>query len=149
MEVPRLRVKLELQLGPFPQPWQHQIWAAFANYAALCINARSLIPWVRPGIELTSSRTMFRFFFFVFLAPHPQHMEVPKLGGQLELRPPTYTTATAIPDLSHVCDLHHSSWQHQILDPLIEARDQTHVLMDTRWVHYCWATTGTPEIIFI
>ena len=26
-------------------------------------------------------------------------------------------------DLSHVCDLHHSSWQRQILNPLSEARD--------------------------
>ena len=34
--------------------------------------------------------------------------------------------------------------QCQILNPLREARDQTHVLMDTRWVHYCWATIGTP-----
>ena len=26
---------------------------------------------------------------------------------------------------SRVCDLHHSSWQYQILNPLSEARDQT------------------------
>ena len=29
-------------------------------------------------------------------------------------------------DPSHVVDLHHSSWQCQIPNPLIEARDQTH-----------------------
>ena len=28
-------------------------------------------------------------------------------------------------------DLHHSSWQRQILNPLSEARDRTHVLMGT------------------
>ena len=38
-----------------PQPWQHRIWAASVTYAAACGNARSLIPWVRPGIEPTSS----------------------------------------------------------------------------------------------
>ena len=27
------------------------------------------------------------------------------------------------PDLSHFCDLYHSSQQHQILNPLSEARD--------------------------
>ena len=39
-------------------------------------------------------------------------------------------TATATWDLSLVCDLHHSSWQHPILNPLSEARDRTHNLMD-------------------
>ena len=28
-------------------------------------------------------------------------------------------------------DLHHSSQQHRILNPLSEARDLTHILMDT------------------
>ena len=37
-----------------------------------------------------------------------------------------YTTAT---DPSHVCDLHHSSQQRQILNPLSEARDRIHNLM--------------------
>ena len=31
---------------------------------------------------------------------------------------------------------HHSSWQCQILKPLSEARDGTHVLKDTSQVHY-------------
>ena len=35
--------------------------------------------------------------------------------------------------------------QHQILNPLSKAGDGTHILMDTSWVHYCWATTGTPK----
>ena len=45
--------------------------------------------------------------------------------------PPAYTPATAALDLSGICDLHHSSRQHQILNPLSEARDQTHTLVDT------------------
>ena len=56
-----------------------------------------------------------------------------------------YATAIATPDLSCACDLHHSSWQHQILIPLSVARDQTQVLMDTSQICYCWATTGTPS----
>ena len=71
------------------------------------------------------------FFFLVFLGLYMQHMEVPRLGVKSELQLPTYNRATATPDLSHVCDLHHGSWQGQILNPLSEARDQTHVLMDT------------------
>ena len=48
-----------------------------------------------------------------------------------------------------MCDLHHSSWQHQILNPLREARDRTRILIDTSQVHYLWATTGTPKIVIL
>ena len=51
-------------------------------------------------------------------------MEVPRLGAESELQVPAYTTATAMQDLSCICDLHHSSWQRQILNPLCEARDK-------------------------
>ena len=61
----------------------------------------------------------------------------------------TATTATATPDLSCVYDLHHSSWQHRILNPLSKARDQTCILMDTSQVHYRWARMGTPCVFYI
>ena len=48
---------------------------------------------------------------------------------------------TATRDPRHICNLHHSSGQCQILNPL---RDQTHILMDTSQVHYRWVTMGTP-----
>ena len=67
-------------------------------------------------------------------------MEVPKLGVQLELQLPTYTTATAMPDRSCVCYLHHSSRQHRIFNPLREAMDQILNLVDTTQFHYRWAT---------
>ena len=60
-------------------------------------------------------------------------MEVPRLGVKSELQLPVYTSAIATPDLSCICDLHHSS---QELNPLNEARDQTPVLTDTSQVHY-------------
>ena len=44
------------------------------------------------------------FFFLVFLGLYPQHMEVPRLGVESELQLPAYATATAIPDLSYICD---------------------------------------------
>ena len=59
-----------------------------------------------------------------------QHMEVPRPGVHSELQLLAYARATGTRDLSRVCHLHHSSGQCQILNPLIEARDQTHVLMD-------------------
>ena len=73
----------------------------------------------------------FFFFFFIFLGPHPWHMEVPRLGVDSELQLPACATATATLDLSRVCDLHHSSRQQWIPNPLSKARGQTHVLMDT------------------
>ena len=45
----------------------------------------------------------------------------------------TYTTATAMWDLSRICDLHGSSRQCWTLNPLNEARDQTCVLMNAIW----------------
>ena len=40
------------------------------------------------------------------------HLEVPRLGVNLELQLLVYITTTASPDLSY---LHHSSWQRQII----------------------------------
>ena len=71
-------------------------------------------------------------------------MEIPRLGVELELQRPAYTTATATRDLSCICKLHHSPWQCWILEPLSEARDQTQVLMETSRICFC-CTTGTPE----
>ena len=50
-----------------------------------------------------------------------QHMEVPRLGVELELQPEAYTSA--------MCDL------SRVFNPLSEARDQTHNLMVPSWVH--------------
>ena len=78
----------------------------------------------------------FSIFFFFLLGPHLQHTEVPRLGVELELQLPVYSTAIARPDPSHVCDLHHSSQQHGIPHPLSGARDQICVLMDPSQVRY-------------
>ena len=64
-------------------------------------------------------------------------MEVPRLGVESELQLPAYTTATETWDLSHVCDLHHSSQQFQSPDPLSKARDGACVLMDTSQIRIC------------
>ena len=53
-------------------------------------------------------------------------MEVPRLGVESELQLPAYTIATAMWDLSRICDLCRSLQQHQILNPLSEARENLH-----------------------
>ena len=91
-------------------------------------------------------------FFFFFLGPHPQHMEVPS-GYRYQSKPVglgsnrSCSSASAIAtwDPSHVCDL---PWQCQILNPLSGARDGTCILVDTRWICYHWAPKGTSDVDF-
>ena len=56
----------------------------------------------------------YQFFFFLlvfcFLGLNLWHVEVPRLGVKLELYLLACATTTAMWDLSHVSDLHHSSW---------------------------------------
>ena len=92
----------------------------------------------------------FLFFWgdvsFLFLGPHPRHMEVPRLGIKSELQPTAYATTTVMCDPSLICDpdLYHSSWHRWILNPLSEARDGTCILMDS----FPLSPTGTPYSSF-
>jgi len=73
-------------------------------------------------------------------------VDVPRLRVELELQLPAIATATATAtqNPSHVCNLHHGSWQHWIFKPLNRARDQTCILMDTSGIRFPCASTGTP-----
>ena len=70
-------------------------------------------------------------------------MEVPRLGVKSLL-----ATAIATLDLSHVCDLHHSSRQCWIPNPLSEARDRICLLMDTSQIRLCCATMGALHLCY-
>ena len=70
---------------------------------------------------------VFIFFYFTAL---PAAYGSSWARGEIRLQLPAYTTATTTPDLSHVYNLQHSSWQRQILNPLSRVRDPTCVLMD-------------------
>ena len=52
---------------------------------------------------------------------------------------------TATQDQSLICDLHHSSRQRWILNPLSEPRDQTQNLMFPSRIHFRCTTIGTPK----
>ena len=84
------------------------------------ISSISYFPWDErsfPNSNTTNSAgglifTLFYFYLFLsffLLGPHQQHMEIPRLGVQSDLLLPAYARATATPDPSFVCDLHHSS----------------------------------------
>ena len=74
------------------------------------------IPWTNPALCLIL------LYFPPFLWLHLGHMEVPRLGVELELQLPSYTTATAMLDLIHIFDLCYSLWQCWIFNPLSKAR---------------------------
>ena len=75
--------------------------------------------------------------FSCLLGLHPRHMQVPRLGVPWKLQLLAYTTATAMGDPGCICDLHHSSRQYQILNPLIEARDRICAHMDSSQICFC------------
>ena len=102
-----------------------------------------------PAPKLSSYSVMeyslFYLFIYLFIAFfRATGMEVSSLGIKPEVKLLAYTTAAATPHLSHVCNLHHSSGQDRIVNPLSQPRDQTWVLTHISPVHYCWTTMGTP-----
>ena len=83
------------------------------------------------------------FFFFSFLVPPLRHMEVPRLGVELELQLLAYTIATAMGDPGHICDIHHSPQRPNPLTHWVRPGIEP----TSSWIllHYCWAMMGTPE----
>ena len=100
------------------------------------------ISWGLPScssiISLAVSNLPFFFFLRAIYVAYGRSM----LGVKSELQLQAYATAMATPDLSHIYKLCCHLQQHQILNPLSEARDWTHILMDTM-CSICWITKGT------
>ena len=71
------------------------------------------------------------YFFLFIAAPEAYGSSQARVESELQLL--AYATATAIPDSSSIIDLHCSSSQRWILNPLSWARDGTCILMDTSW----------------
>ena len=91
----------------------------------------------------------FFFFFFWLFSVAPEAYGGSQDGVKWELQLLAYTTATATPDPSCFCNLHHSSPQHEILNPLSEARDWTCNPMLPSWIYFHWAMMGTPPAFWI
>ena len=96
-------------------PGPHPYWVGIGKRDTPIV---SFTPIVKHG---WSYIYIYIFFFSLFLGPHRQPMEVPRLGVKQELQLPAHTTVTATQDPSRTCELHHSSWQCRILNPLSEA----------------------------
>ena len=72
------------------------------------------------------------FFFFGIFRAEPAAYGSPQARGRIwaVVTSLCHSTATAMPGPCCICNLHHSSWQRQIVKPLSETKDRTCVLMD-------------------
>ena len=132
---PKTRLALLTSILPPSTAWERRGCGRFPKMLI-----RAQLPPTGQGrgcvwlLQATISLSLPFFWSLVFWGPHPQHMEGPRLGVELEPQLPAYTTATATSDPSRICHLHHSSRQRRLLNPLREARERTCVLMDARRV---------------
>ena len=104
------------------------------------------VPIVAQWVEDPTLSQNAGFWFFLGWGLHLWHIEVPRPGVRSKLQLLAYAIATAISDLSCVCNLHYSSWQRQTFNPLSEATDQTCSLMVPSQIHFHCATTITSRM---
>ena len=121
------------------------VWSAFPLTQLANLRTLVALNHFLPIFQMS----FFFFFSLFFLGPHLLHKEVSRLGDRSELQPAAYAAATGKQDTSHVCNLHHSSRQYQILNPMSKARDGTCILMDPSQVRFLRATTGTSRCVFL
>ena len=97
---------------------------------------------------MTSFSFFYFFIFFIFRAAAIAYgSSLPDQG--LNQRCSCQPRATATRDLSHICEQHHSSQQHQILNLLSKARDQICTLMDiSRVLNLLNHSGNSQQIIF-
>ena len=94
-----------------------------------------LCAYLEFSITVFTLKILYFFGFCPFRAT-PMAYGGSQARGPIGVAATGLTTATATPDPSRIFDLQHSSWQRQILNPLSEARDQTHNLMAPSWIRF-------------
>ena len=99
------------------------------------------------------SFTMMLFYLFfwggVFLGPHPLAHGGSQARGRIGAVAAHLHHSRETRDPSHVCNLHHSSWQRWILNSLSKARGRTCILMDAFQICFHRATVGTKHYCFL
>ena len=102
----------------WPDPWTHRTLTPYKEAAG---GAQ------RPQRESKQGKLL-------FLGPHLQHMEAPmsRIGATAAGLRHSHSNLESEP----FCDLHHSSRQHQMPNPLSKARDPTWVCLDTCRICY-------------
>ena len=91
-------------------------------------------PLLSPHCCNLSPQPVFILFYFILisglLGAKPMAYRSSQARDRIRAVAASLHHSHSTPDLSHVCDLHHSSWQHQILNPLSKARDCT----ESSWI---------------
>ena len=87
---------------------------------------------------------------FCLSGPHQWRMEVPRLGVKSELQPPAYARTTETWDLSHICNLHHTTAHGNARSVTHWARPGIEPMSSWMLVGFInhWATMGTPYFFF-
>ena len=86
------------------------------------------------GLKKTTKQKPPQSFIIIFflLGPCLQHRDITRLGVESELHLQAYARATAMPDLTCICDLEHGLWSRGLLNPPRRARGRTtRIRMDT------------------
>ena len=105
-----------------------------------------------PGLcflEVFIFQIVFIYLFTLLFGAKPTVYGGSQARGLIGAIAASSTTATAMPDLSHVCGLQRSSQQLHILNPRSEVRDRTRNLMVPSQINFLCTTTGTPETWYI
>ena len=131
------------------------MWAKTQSnlHSALLIKHKLLNPLFGSSGSLKGPNSPHHVAFYLFIFWLLLFRATPEAYGSSQARGPIGATAAslrhshgiqAMQYTSRVCDLHHGSRQHRILNPLSEARDQTLNLLVTSQIRFCPASRGIP-----
>ena len=126
-------------------PWS-LLHEAFYSFYLL---AFSSVSHEKMGFNMHSWQTFYQSVIFFFFRTAPVAHGGSQARGRIGAGAAAASHSTATPDLSCIYDLHHSSQQCQILNPLSEARDQTWVLMDTSQILNPLCHSGDSQLVNI
>ena len=106
--------------------------------------------WLLPDDQQALKLFLFLlvFFFFLLCRAAPLAYGGSQARGRIRATAASLHQSHGNARTSRVCDLHHSSPQRRILNPLSETRDRTHNPVVTGWICFCCTTTGTPYFLY-
>ena len=103
--------------------WRMGRGGAQATGGLFVIMSKAMAP-DGPGLALCQTRVLvFSFSFFLLFRAAPVAYGASQVRGPVNCSHRPTPQPQQMSDLSRICDLHRSSWQHRILNPLSKARD--------------------------
>ena len=107
------------------------------NYQGFLVHgyefSRGACNYLYRQIHVKMNLLQYHFFFFCLFRATPRAYGSSQARGSIGAA--AAGLCTTVPN--HIYDLHCSSPQCRILNLLSEARDQTHILMDTSQIRFC------------